>query len=326
MNRDLFIKKYKAFNESDEDIKSSVLTIEHFEDYIQKDIESATIKDIEAYMNHLIDIHKNTYDQVIHFTRYFYYVDMKDQYIHMTKYFNSLGVLENIIDRINQYESKDIQQLVISKMELPPFGTSPKDMPRYTKRFMNRLQANIDRDKCNKILAGNNHKIPDSSFSKEKEYYEQSSSLAMYLKERHERKVKELTEFYENNRIWFEQIITRDVIDFVSSNQEILSGVLKDDKIYVTKIPYDINRYLEAKTEQEKQYWACHCSFVRENILSKVEDIPKEWCYCSGGFAKRPFEVIFDQTLDVELLNTAIDGDNYCRFAIDVSGVDYKRG
>ena len=104
-----------------------------------------------------------------------------------------------------------------------------------------------------------------------------------------------------------------------------MSGSLKGDKLYITKIPYEINNYLNAKDENLKRYFACHCSFVRENILSENEDIPKEWCYCSAGFAKHPFEVIFDQDLDVKLIKTPIDGDMICRFEIDLSNVKYKK-
>jgi len=44
-----------------------------------------------------------------------------------------------------------------------------------------------------------------------------------------------------------------------------------------------------------------------------------KWCYCSGGFAKFPFEVIFDRELTVKVISSPLKGDNICRFAIDIS-------
>ena len=178
---------------------------------------------------------------------------------------------------------------------------------------------------CDKILAGNNHRIPSDSFITEKNHYEESPSLEHYLEDRHERKVNELQEHLDQNKVWFEQIITPEAIDLVKGNQEILSGVIKDEKLYITKIPYDINNFLNAKDDILKGYFACHCTFVRENIKNKVVDIPKEWCNCSGGFAKYPFEVILDQPLNVKLLNTPLDGDRYCRFEIDLTNIEYKK-
>ena len=74
-----------------------------------------------------------------------------------------------------------------------------------------------------------------------------------------------------------------------------------------------------------KRDYACHCSFMKENILSEEEDISKQWCYCSAGFAKYPFETILEQELEVKLLNTPLDGDFICRFEIDLSNIEYKK-
>jgi hypothetical protein len=40
------------------------------------------------------------------------------------------------------------------------------------------------------------------------------------------------------------------------------------------------------------------------------------FCNCSGGFSKKPWEIIFRQTLQVEVLESALLGDLRCRFAI----------
>jgi len=325
MNKELFIEKYQKLNVSKVDTELYMKTIIDFEEFASKDIKDTNISDIKNYFIHLIDTNRNTYGNVIHFARYYYYIDKKEEYIHMTKYFNSLGVLENIIDRISLFESKEKQDEIIKEIQLPPFGLDSTELPKYTKEFMDKLNKHLPRVKCDKILAGNNHGIPKSSFDKEKEFYDQASSLEIYLKNRHQRKVEDLTYHLENNIVWFEQIITKEAIDFVQSNQEILSGVVENDKLYVTKIPYDLENYLNTTDDKLKRYYACHCSFVRESIFNEKDNIPKEWCYCSGGFAKYPFEVILDQDLDIKLLKTPIDGDYVCRFEIDLNGIEYKK-
>lgn len=325
MNEALFKERYERFHEEDEAIQLSINTILAFEEFLNKDIEDATIADIKSYMNHLIDTKANKWNNVIHIARYFYYVDKKDEYIQMTKYFNSIGVLEHIIDRVGRYEGEDIKQAVLDDIELPPFGTDSSDLPDYTKRLMEVLQNHMDKSSCNKILAGNNHRIPVSSFDKEKEFYAQANTLETYLKDRHKRKVEELQEHYDNNQVWFEQIISPDVIEFVKQNPEILAGVLKEDTLYVTKIPYDINKYIATEDDIMKQYHACHCSFVKEALLDENQNIDKDWCYCSAGFAKFPFETILGQELDVKIVSTPLDGDPLCRFAIDLTEVPYKK-
>ena len=325
MNKELFTERYQRFDEEDQAIQLSINTILAFEDYLAKDVEECTIDDIRAYMDHLIETKANKLNNVIHIARYFYYVDMKQHYIQMTKYFNSLGVLEHIIDRITRYSNDETKDNIVAELDLPPFGTDTEELPHYTKRFLEIMNKHVDEKTCNQILAGNNHRIPVSSFDEEKVHYANAASFAEYLKDRHQRKVEELTRYYENNQVWFEQIITPDVIEFVKSNPEVLSGVIEDDKLYITKIPYDINHYLTAETDAMKRYFACHCSFVRENLKEDNLDVPKQWCYCSAGFAKFPFETILGQELDVSLLKTPLDGDPICRFEIDLSNVAYKR-
>lgn len=325
MNQDLFAQRYQKLNESDESIKMCINTILQFERYTKKEVEETTIEDIKEYSNYLIDHNLNIYNNYIHLARYYYYINYKNHYIHMTKYFNSHGVLENIINRISLYETKDKKDIVIKDMKLPAFGTDSTDLPQDTAHFMEVLTKHLDKKTCDKILAGNNHSIPKQSFEKEKKHYMDSASFEDYLQERHKRKVQELQDHLDQNKVWFEQVITQEAIDHVKGNQEILSGVIKDEKLYVTKIPYDIRNFLETTDDTLKKYYACHCTFVRENIKNNTSDIPKEWCNCSGGFAKFPFEVILDQPLNVTLLNTPLDGDNFCRFEIDLTNINYKK-
>jgi hypothetical protein len=84
------------------------------------------------------------------------------------------------------------------------------------------------------------------------------------------------------------------------------------------KIPYEANSYLKAEDDMFKRYFACHCPFARESILEGKE-VSANWCYCSAGFAKFPFEQILGRELTVKLLESPLKGDMVCRFEIDIS-------
>jgi predicted hydrocarbon binding protein len=45
----------------------------------------------------------------------------------------------------------------------------------------------------------------------------------------------------------------------------------------------------------------------------KIKDT---FCNCSAGFHKKTFEVIFEKTLKVDVLESILKGDDRCRFAI----------
>jgi len=120
------------------------------------------------------------------------------------------------------------------------------------------------------------------------------------------------------DRIWFEQKITPEVLEFVKNNQEICTGVRLDNWIYLTKIPYAPSQYLEETDSTMKRYYACHCPLVRSSFLDKKIDIPDVFCYCSAGYEKLRFDVIFEEPVEVEVIESVLKGDIRCRFAIRI--------
>lgn len=92
------------------------------------------------------------------------------------------------------------------------------------------MEEHLGPELYRKLLAGNNHEIPKSSISAEEKFYGEINNIDEYLKDKHRRKVQELQQHCDEDKIWFEQKITQEVVDYVKSNQEILSGVEKIEK------------------------------------------------------------------------------------------------
>lgn len=135
----------------------------------------------------------------------------------------------------------------------------------------------------------------------------------------HAEAVAELENYLREGRIWYEQEMTPEVVEYVRANQEILSAVRDGDRLYLTKIPYAGKEFLQAQDPVMKRYYACHCPLAREAILMQDVDVPPDWCYCSGGFQKVMFDVVFETDTEVELLESALAGDMRCRFAVKIS-------
>ena len=101
-------------------------------------------------------------------------------------------------------------------------------------------------------------------------------------------------------------------------NQELLSGVRQGDRIYMTKIPYAPKDWLVEKDPLRRRYLACHCPLARESIISGRERVSGTWCYCSAGFEKLLFDVVFGEEVEAEVLESVLAGDGRCRFAITI--------
>ena len=67
---------------------------------------------------------------------------------------------------------------------------------------------------------------------------------------------------------------------------------------------------------QKKRYLACHCPWARESLNREDVDVPPVFCNCSAGFHKKYWEVVLDQPLKAEVIETVLSGAEVCRFAI----------
>lgn len=288
-------------------------------------LSEITPEDVSDFIEILHQEKRSSLEAFIAMMRYMKILQKNDCYIELTKYTGIIGVVDIILKRVEEFHGKEIVNSIVQGLEIPTLGESPKAIPIFTEKFMRRLNASLKPDEVKKVLAGNNHDLPKDALMPEKVEYENADTFEQYLKDRHERKVAELIKYRDSGKVWFEQKITDAVVDYVASNQEILSGVIRDGWLYITKIPYDTEAYLSAEKLHEKQYYACHCSFAREALVQGNHDISPLWCYCSGGYAKFPFEVILDQKLKIECIENVLKDGNLCRFRIPLKGIEYKK-
>ncbi|MCK5129592.1 MAG: hypothetical protein KAQ68_07060 [Clostridiales bacterium] len=321
MNKTLLsdIYQQREFNqETTDDAINTVLTLENYLLSNNATLDTAEVADIKSYVHQQLSQQPLNLKQLLAMTRYFHAIKKNDIYIYLTKVLGGLGVIDNIKARIVKFAGREALDEIFKDLEEPPLGTPMGEIPKFTQKLMERIEKSVAPPVYEKFLAGNNHSIPKEAMEKEKLLYEESETLDEYLKGRHERNVAELQSYCDNNIVWYEQQISQQVVDYVQSNQEILSAVKKDNKLYVTKIPYDAEKYLNESDSVKKRYYACHCPFARESILKNNMDVSANWCYCSAGFAKFPFEVILDRELKIKLLESPLKGDDICRFEISL--------
>ena len=50
--------------------------------------------------------------------------------------------------------------------------------------------------------------------------------------------------------------------------------------------------------------------------MSEEVDVSADFCHCSGGFTKQPWEAALDQPLEYEMVKSVLQGDMECSFVI----------
>lgn len=318
MNQSLLENYYDKRGFENWQKEEAVRTIVHLEAALMRDglsFESVDVHWIKNYVRVLVDTQVSELEMILAQARYFYLIGRNEIYIYYTSLLGGVGVMESIEKHVEELVGADRAKDIFNVVSKPRIGSSPEVFPQYTAEIMKSAEAKMTPREIQLSFAHNNHGISAEPFIKERERLHELGDLDAYLADYQKRKIEELQQYCDENRVWFEQKITQAVVDYAASNQEIMSAVRVGNVLYATKIPYDPDNYLKATDDKMKRYYACHCPFVREAILNDQE-ISENWCYCSGGFSKFPYEVILERPLEVELLACALRGDHVCRFAI----------
>jgi hypothetical protein len=302
-------------------IESSVAAVREFEKYLRKrkvTLKSAGVDVLMDYISLLIGENKNSRDRLVAIARYCYFAKKDDLYIYFTGILGASDVLPGIGRRLATIAGKTAHRRVFHDLAMPPLGSPQDSYPELTKMIMDRMEAELPARTCKDILTWNYHNIPIEAFKASKEHFEKAANIDEYLNGEHERLIEELKDCMREGRPWFEQEITPEVVEFVRGNQEICTGLRQGDKVYVTKIPYAPKQFLAEKDPTMRKYYACHCQLVRTALRDGKPKIPPTFCYCSAGYQKLHFDVIFEEPVEVELLETLLEGDARCRFAVEI--------
>ena len=316
-----FEKYLESRKLSAENVSFAVNAVGEFEEYLKKrgmSLGSLSLDAIKDYVSLLIEEGKNSRDRLVAIARYCDFAKKNNCFIYFASILGARNVLPDIGERLGTIAGEEVQRRVCEGFELPPLGSPPESYPMLTKRLVDGMEAELSGEMCREVLTWNYHKVPRETFKGHKERFEKAKSVDEYLKGEHRRFVEELTSYMKAGRIWYEQEITPEVVKFVEGNPEIQNGVRHGDRIYVSKIPFAPSQFLVEKDPVMKRFYACHCPLVRTAIRDGAPGISPIFCYCSAGFEKLHFDVIFDEPVEVELLESVLKGDLRCRFAIRI--------
>jgi len=303
-------------------IRANISAVKEFETSLRKrrknrDFSTATAADLQSYVSELMNKSKNTMENFLGLLRYSRFIGNRVVEVRLLELLDGSEVLEKISEIVKKTAGEKKQKEVFRGIKLPPLGTSPKDKPKVTRKLMERLETELGEQSCRTVLLSGPHAEAKEYFLQERRNFLASKSIDDFLEKRHKEHVAELEKHMKEKTLYFTQEIDENVLDYVRHTPTCQNGVREGDIIYVTKIPYMAKKYLKEKDPKMKRYHYCHCPWVRESILSGIEISPN-FCYCSAGFEKRPWEVIFDQPVKADVVESVLRGDLICKFAIHI--------
>lgn len=301
-----------------EGIEKSVKNASEYTAFLESrrvSVDESSVDDVKKYIKKLMENGRNTLDRVDSVCMYANAAGKIDQYLYLAELVGGAPLYASYLERTKEIAGNESAERVFAKFELPPIGRTAEDFPYYTREMLRRMKEALTEEQRIKILAGNHHNRSPRAFDEKKKLYEESRDLDDFLRRDHEHTVQLLEEHMRDGRLWYRKKVDQAFLDYIRSDQERLSARRKGDILYVKQIPYEFEEYIAETDPRRRRFSFCHCHLARRSIL-EGDPIPGEFCHCSGGYLKQPYDHIFGEELEVRVLNSALLGDDECRFAI----------
>ncbi|NIV33202.1 MAG: hypothetical protein GWN58_28280 [Anaerolineae bacterium] len=203
---------------------------------------------------------------------------------------------------------EDIRRQVMAGSDVLSAGSSSEQVIAWTQGAMDRLGALVDEETARQVMTGCACQYPKQGLQAARQVYEETGDLSLVhgmLQAQFEVFLRDSLELKE------------EYVELVVSRGWGLAGILDGNRILATKIPKSgyLAAYLEESDPEKRRQYYCHCPRVRE-ILKTQETLPSTYCYCGAGFYKGIWEEILQEPVEVEVLESVLDGAEVCSIAV----------
>jgi len=202
-------------------------------------------------------------------------------------------------------------------LTLPDIETESKYQCRNMYAFMSRFEEMADKETIRSILCKVRHGLHPSQSSWAREEFLQIGDLDAFLIKHHDTELKNFIMLNKENKDFYGQEITNEVLEFIKKNPAMLAPVRKGNKLIHIAFPCNMKEYLNAKDSTTKRYHACHCPFAKESILSK-KTVSAALCYCSLGHVMNFSEAFLDRELEGKVVHSVLMGDMTCEYEVTI--------
>ena len=229
------------------------------------------------------------------------------------------NAMDNLYARIAEKINEETRDKIFKDITIPVLGIHPDKKPDFTKEIMKRMEDRIGEEKTIELLSPCLHGRPVEPIKRDREDFLKIKDIDKFLELKKKEFIQRLQKHRDEGTLEYAQYVDDEVIEYVKNSRTITPGVREGDKIIVTKIPYQMQKFLNTEDEMMKRYYSCYCAWVRGAIKKGEEkEISANFCHCSAGFFKQYWDIIFDQSVKVEPMDTPLTGALECKFAVHI--------
>ena len=320
MDKEYFRDYLEKKNIEEEKVKDFIFSLMTYESFLEKEnysIETASYNKLVEYCEKLV---ANNKDSVLNFLiaslNYANFIKSNDIITQVIDISESYNAMDTLFSRLADYYGEGLRDEIFQDMIIPALGVNPEKKPNFTKKILNKIEQKCGEEKVISLLSPCLHGRPPEDIESDKKYLMDYGIDDFLLKKRQDL-IERLNLHKEEDTLEFAQPIDEEVISFVMANPKLGTGIRDGNIIYLSKLPYQIKKFLNENDEKIKRFYLCYCPWVRGAIKNGTSnEIPKYFCQCSAGWYKLYWDQIFEQSIKVEPIKTALDGSLECTFAV----------
>jgi hypothetical protein len=216
--------------------------------------------------------------------------------------------LAKLSDALDETAGEALRREIMLGSESLSASTGPDHVAAWTRDLMGRMTARLEPGTARTAMTRCACQYSKSALQPLREEYARSRDVGIVhgmLQERFESFIRDSLQ------------LPRELADKVIGQGWGAAGQLAGSSIIATKIPKsgDLQRYFEETDPSLKRQLYCHCPRIR-HILKISERFPALYCYCGAGFYRGIWEEILQEPVEVEVLETVLDGGEVCRIAV----------
>jgi hypothetical protein len=216
--------------------------------------------------------------------------------------------LRKLSTGLEQVAGREVRDAVMAGSAGLSSQTPSDEVIAWTQGAMERLDALVGEAERRTVLTGCACQYPKSALAELRKEYEESHDVDLV-----HRGLQEQFESLLRDTLQLEEDLVEDVVRRGWGS----AGAKAGRTVTATKIPKSghLAEYLREDDPTRRRQLYCHCPRVRDDLKASATISPT-YCYCGAGFYKGIWEEILQEPVEVELLESVLQGDEVCRFAV----------
>ena len=208
------------------------------------------------------------------------------------------------LDQVLDHQTR--QTIMDGSQELPQAST--QERIQWTQLAMERLDSAADEQGCRQVMTGCACRYPTEALQACRRTYAESGDIGLVHS-----MLQDQFESFLQGTLQLEEAMVQEVMQRGWG----LAGILQGDRVIATKIPKSgyLKEYLQEPDPERRRHLYCHCPRVRDAI-PQSKSIARTYCYCGAGFYKGIWEEILQEPVEVEVLESILDGGQVCTIAV----------